>query len=111
MSEPTYTPERHLLGDQEDVFEALVALAEAFGQLPTPYITIHRGSLMPRVKLQLDSPSLFEVWRTALGIPSAAVELHTGNMPWLSAEGAFSGTALEITGHGIQTEAARAVAA
>ncbi|MFJ4649512.1 hypothetical protein ACIP6Q_39260 [Streptomyces bobili] len=96
------------------VFEALMALAAEFAELPRPYIVVH--STGAGFVLQLMHPSLFEAWREALRLPADKVQLHvTANSTWLSSWGRFRGVAFELTGHGVpllaeQAEAPRVAA-
>lgn len=100
---PSMTPTARqvpTLEGQAAPIEALPALLEAFPGLPAPYITIHR--LGAELGLGFPSPSAFEEWRVALGIPASAVELEHGpGQSWLTAKGTFSGASIDLTGHGI----------
>lgn len=95
--------------EQTPAIEALTELNQMFGHLPKPYVTIHSSSL--KVGLQLDSPSGFEQWRTALQIAPDMVNAHSNETnAWLAADGVFRGVGVRLTGFGLvlpaeQTEA------
>lgn len=102
MSEqPTHPPVPGTLGSQMPALQTLVALADFCGSLPTPYITVS-GVYANHVDLQLDNPADFEVWRTALQIPPAAVELHAYRPEsWLAATTVVRGITVVLAGHGL----------
>jgi len=87
------------LAGQHVAWAALAQIAEVFGHLPAPCITV--GDVFPdTVQISVhDSLAHFEVWRTALGIPSEAVSYRdlTTTMS-LKAPGAFHGATIELTG-------------
>ncbi|MFF5980894.1 hypothetical protein ACFY78_18815 [Streptomyces olindensis] len=93
-------PDITLFEEQAPVVEALAALVRMFGHLPKPYITLNRFSTA--LGLQLDSPSAFEQWRTALQVAPDAVDSRSSeNDAWLCADGVFRGVAVRLTGFGL----------
>lgn len=79
--------------------EALASLIAMFGHLPKPYITLYTTD---GFALQLDHPTAFEAWRTALQLPTEPITLHaTGNSVWLDTSGVFRGVRLDLTGFGV----------
>jgi hypothetical protein len=101
------------MADLVDAAAALSAMVEAFPALPAPYVTVH-NYVPVTVHLQARTSSDFEQWRTALKIPTGAVELkdYAGSQ-WLDAPGSFCGVSVVLTGYGIEldTSAPREVAA
>lgn len=89
------------LTEQAAAFETLDLLVSLYPDLPPAYITIHDTALVG-VKAMCDTATDFEAWRTALQIPTAAVDLY-GNSAggWLAAETTVRGVLLRITGHGL----------
>lgn len=86
--------------DQTPAIEALAELNQMFGHLPKPYITMNRFG--GQLGLQLDSPSEFEQWRTALQIAPDSVNAHSNESDaWLAANGVFRGVAVRLTGFGL----------
>lgn len=108
MIEPTQLePSRPVINDQLPAFEALAALAEAFPQLPRPYVVV--ASVGDRVDVQLNSPEAFEEWRAALGVAPASVTLHSyGGSVWLATAVVFGGVPTELRGHGVPLTPAQA---
>lgn len=99
----TFTPREgaYLLGPAVDAVARLVA---EYPTLPAPYVVLHAPS--QKVFLQWQDPAHFEVWREALGIDSAEVELKAGaGSSWLAVEGVVPSSAGEVpvglTGHGL----------
>lgn len=104
---PAFTvPNPGLTSEQAPVFEALMAIAAEFAELPRPYIVVL--STGPSFILQLMHPSHFEAWREALGLPTASVELHGSASVWLATSSRFRGVAFELTGHGVPLTAEQA---
>ncbi|MFE9645278.1 hypothetical protein ACFYO0_14415 [Streptomyces sp. NPDC006365] len=103
ITEPTAqvsVPDTARFDEQAPAIEALAELSQMFGHLPRPYITINRFS--QGMGLQLDSPSAFEQWRTALQIAPDSVEAHDNKTnAWLAADGVFRGVAVRLTGFGL----------
>ncbi|WP_267244402.1 hypothetical protein [Streptomyces sp. PR69] len=92
------------ISSQAPAAEALVALINMFGHLPTPYIVIHSGT--SELFLQLDSPSAFEAWRAALQIAPSGVEIRSnGHESWLKTWGVFRGVPVQLTGFGLSVQA------
>ncbi|MGW2692419.1 hypothetical protein ACWC3Y_11215 [Streptomyces sp. NPDC001296] len=108
ITEPTTRP----ISSQGDATDALVALIETFGHLPSGYIKIHRPVLTVPATLgiQLDSPQNFEMWRTALAVPPSGVTLHatTDDYVWLDADAVFHGVAIHLTGFNVPLSAQQA---
>ncbi|MGW5477614.1 hypothetical protein [Streptomyces sp. NPDC004008] len=108
ITEPTIRP----ISSQGDATDALVALIETFGHLPSGYIKIHRPFLTVPAGLgmQFDSPQDFEMWRTSLAIPPSAIELKatSDEHVWLQADGVFHGVAVHLTGFGVPLTAQQA---
>ena len=89
---------------QRSAIQALAELADQFPDLPDAYIVIHQSwkGAPARLKLQLDNPTGFEQWRTALGIKPAAVHLYPhGISSWVLASTVRDGIDIEISAHGI----------
>lgn len=79
-------------------------LADQFADLPNAFIVINRPwkGAPARLALQLDTPSGFEQWRTALGIEPDAVFLYpNGPGSWVLASTERDGIEIQITAHGI----------
>ncbi|NED73320.1 hypothetical protein G3I51_13405 [Streptomyces sp. SID9944] len=98
------------ISSQGDATDALVALIETFGHLPSAYIKIHapvRSFAPARLALQFDSPQAFELWRTALAVPPSGVALHavSDEYVWLDAAAVFRGVRVELTGFGVPLSA------
>ncbi|MEU8717520.1 hypothetical protein [Streptomyces sp. NPDC048663] len=93
------------IGAQQPAVQALAALAAQYPGLPASYITIHSPfELRPgRLDLQLETPQAFELWRDALEIPAADIELHAtvGNC-WVSAVTQVGDATVELSGYGIR---------
>lgn len=93
--------------DRKPVAEALLELTEMFGHLPIPSITMY--TVGTPMNLQLRTADAFEQWRTALQIAPSAVSLHGYNEnAWLSADTAFRGVRLELSGYGLPLTAEQA---
>ncbi|MFJ1869919.1 hypothetical protein [Streptomyces chartreusis] len=96
----------------QPAIEALAELVQMFRHLPKPYITLTRSTA--QLGLQLDSPSEFEQWRTALQIaPDTVDALSSETDAWLGADGVFRGVTVRLTGFGLvlpqeQTETTQA---
>lgn len=99
-------PDPGRTSEQAPVFEALMAIAAEFAELPRPYIVVLNTG--PSFILQLSHPSHFEAWREALGLPVASVELEGWSSVWLAAASQFRGVAFELTGHGVPLTAEQA---
>ncbi|WP_086768134.1 hypothetical protein [Streptomyces bobili] len=99
-------PDPGRTSEDAPVFEALMALAAEFAELPRPYIVVHGSG--PSFVLQLMHPSHFEAWRDALGLPTSAVKLHGTTSVWLATSSRFRGVAFELTGHGVPLTAEQA---
>ncbi|WP_181785390.1 hypothetical protein [Streptomyces phytophilus] len=92
------------MADLVDAFAALSAMVAAFPALPSAYVTVH-NYLPVTVDLQMRTTADFEQWRTALKIPTGAVELHDyAGSQWLAAPGAFCGVSVRLSGHGIEVD-------
>lgn len=101
MSTQITVPPAAPIGEKTEVFEALTVLSYAFRDLPTPYVTIH-STKRSGFDLQMESPQDFELWRAALGIDSAAVELKSGSgSVWLDADFDFRGIPASLSGFGV----------
>ena len=101
------------IADQAPAFVALAALADAFGNLPSPYIVVHSSGPVS-IGLQLRSPAAFEMWRVALQIAPNGVRLLTHeDAVWLAASTRLRGVSVDVTGFGmpVTTEQATAVQA
>ncbi|MFF8482396.1 hypothetical protein [Streptomyces antibioticus] len=86
--------------EQAPVFEALMALAAEFADLPRPYIVVHTTGCWFTV--QLGHPSHFEAWRDALGLPTDLVDLVASrSSAWLASSAHYRGVRFELTGHGV----------
>lgn len=82
------------------VTEALAALVAEFAELPRPYVYLFTTRLV--IGIQLDGPQEFELWREAMGVPSAGVALHaSAGSVWLAAHGRFRGVEFDLSGHGV----------
>jgi len=107
-------PDPGQIDEQTAVFEALLALKEMFPALPRPYITIY-SSGSEGFNLQLDHPSHFEAWRTALQLATDPIRLNaSGGSVWLDVPGVFRGVPFSLTGFCVpltreQAEAPQAV--
>ncbi|MGP3752169.1 hypothetical protein [Streptomyces sp. IBSNAI001] len=89
------------IAEQAPAFEALDLLVSMFPDLPAAYITTYAKSYAG-LAAQLNTPAEFEAWRTALQIPTEAVDLHGDSAGgWLAAETTVRGVLLRITGHGL----------
>jgi hypothetical protein len=89
---------------QRSAIQTVAELADQFPDLPDAYIIIHQSWMgaPARLKLQLDTPTGFEQWRTALGIKPAAVHLYPhGVSSWVLASTVRDGIDIEISAHGI----------
>lgn len=87
-------------GGHEPAIEALAELVQMFRHLPKPYVTLTRS--IARLGLQLDSPSEFEQWRTALQIAPDTVDAKKSESDaWLAANGVFRGIEVRLTGFGL----------
>jgi len=92
------------ISGQRSTIQVLADLADQHPTLPASFTTIHTpGHGSPaRLDMQLDTPTGFEQWRTALHIPAGAVTLHyCGTRSWISAETERHGTAIRLSAHGI----------
>lgn len=99
-------PDGGQIDEQANVFEALLALREMFPSLPKPYITIYTTE---GFNLQLEHPSHFEAWRTALQLPMRPIALHfSGDTVWLDIDGVFRGVPFSLTGFGVPLTKAQA---
>ncbi|MEU7416766.1 hypothetical protein [Streptomyces antibioticus] len=98
---PAFTaPDPGRASEQAPVFEALMALAAEFAELPRPYIVVQTTGCWFTV--QLMHPSHFEAWREALGLPADLVDLVAGGSSvWLASSDRFRGVRFELTGHGV----------
>lgn len=91
-------PDPGQLVEQTVAVEALFALIKMFPSLPKPYVTIY-SSGTEGFNLQLDHPSHFEAWRTALQLPTNPITLNaSGGSVWLDASGVFRGVPLSLSG-------------
>lgn len=89
------------MNDQAAAAAALLGLTQMFGHLPAPYITIHTHS-QGGLDLQFSNPTEFEAWRTALVVPTDAIELKSyAGDAWLAADAVFCGARVHLSGHGI----------
>lgn len=105
---PAFTvPDPGRTSEQAPAFEALAAIVAEFAELPRPYIVVHNTG--PTFILQLMHPSHFEVWREALGLPTASVQLKGSTSVWLEAFSRFRGVAFQLTGHGVPLTAEQAM--
>ena len=87
--------------DQATALEALNLLTSMSPTLPPVHVTVH-ATTYGGVHAQCDTATDFEAWRTALQIPTDAVDLHGSSAGgWLSAETAVRGVYLRITGYGL----------
>ncbi|MFJ9657576.1 hypothetical protein ACIRPR_06360 [Streptomyces griseoflavus] len=108
-------PTVHRIAELAPVAEALAALVAEYADLPRPYVYMFTTS--PRIGLQLDGPAEFELWREALAVPPAEVDLVvTPGSAWLDASGEFRGVAFDMSGHDVpvsvkQSRAPRGAAA
>lgn len=94
------TQEPRTLAQQMPAAEALVGLTKMLGHLPAPYVVVH--STPPVIALQLNTPSEFETWRTALQLAPDTVTLHAYvDTAWLAADTVFRGVEVHLTGHGL----------
>jgi hypothetical protein len=103
MATETTAPNPQITG-QADALALLLSLTQEFGHLPAAYLKIHAPmySFPAWVGVQLDSPQAFEQWRAALELAPAGVKLRaTPEYVWLSAEGVFRGTRIEVTGFNV----------
>jgi hypothetical protein len=88
------------LADQGLALGALAQIIAAFGHLPAACFTL--SDVYPdRVQISVhDSLTHFEQWRTALGIPAAAVDY--GTLPAsmdLTVFGSFAGAEIKLCGY------------
>lgn len=92
------------ISGQRSAIEMVAELADQFAELPNAYIVIHQPweGAPARLKFQLDTPTGFEQWRTALGIEPNAVHLYPhGVSSWVLASTVRNGIDIEISAHGI----------
>ena len=96
---------------QADAARVLLALTTEFGGLPAPYVTVHAGPYgTVRLGLQLDTPTAFEQWRSALGFDSSEVILGEGSYSrWLRMVGVYMGVDVDLSGFGVAVAADAAV--
>jgi hypothetical protein len=90
---------------QQPAIQALMSLSAQYPALPAGYITIHSPhELRPgRLDLQMASAWEFELWRDALEIPPAKVNLVvTATSVWMSAVTSVLDAEVEISGFGIR---------
>ncbi|MEU9558038.1 hypothetical protein [Streptomyces fumanus] len=93
-------PVPHRAAELAPVAEALAGLVAEFADLPRPYIYLN--TTVPVVGIQLSDPAEFELWREALAVPPAGVDLVvTAGGAWLSVDGRFRGVEFHLTGHGV----------
>ncbi|MFE9764658.1 hypothetical protein ACFYPC_09025 [Streptomyces sp. NPDC005808] len=89
---------------QRSAIQVLADLTVEHPELPAAYITIRapwQGE-PSRLDLQLDTPTEFEQWRTALGIPSADVVLEPyGRGSWVTVHTVHEGISVTLSAHGI----------
>lgn len=89
---------------QRSAVQVLADLIDQHPELPAAYVVIHTpwDGKPSNLTLQLDTPTGFEQWRTALGIAPDDVTLHPYGMDsWVSAEKIHEGIYLDIAAHGI----------
>ena len=104
MNTETTEPITNTIGAQRHALQVLADLTEQHPTLPAPYIVIHRPYRggPADLHLQLDTPSDFEQWRTALRVPADDVTLRFGGVSsWISAETTIDGVLVAFSGHGI----------
>jgi hypothetical protein len=90
------------ISQQRGTFEALVAMAAMFPNLPGGYIVVRAATTMwsASISLQMESPQAFEQWRVALQVSPADVTLYQhGDGSWLAADAVFGGISIHLTGH------------
>ncbi|MGW2591989.1 hypothetical protein ACWCXC_17220 [Streptomyces sp. NPDC001515] len=93
--EPTGT-----FADLAAAAQALAHLQATYPTLPALYISV--PSTGTSLDLQAGTPGAYEVWRAALGIPPAAVELRSYyESAWLHASTRVEGVVTLLTGHGL----------
>jgi len=96
---------RPTITEQLTALQALAALAEMFGPLPSAYLVIHAPysvGFPARITMQLNTPQAFEQWRAVLQIPAVEIDLHTCDQDtWMSTDTHAHGVPLHVTGFGI----------
>lgn len=98
--QPTHIPDSpDAVAGQAPAISALATIMVSRADLPAPYIVILAcGDLV----IQTRTLAEIEPWRAALGLAADAVELiHTQDRAWLAVEGAYAGTRVRLTAHGI----------
>ena len=92
--------------EQTGAVLALLNLIRRHPGLAAPYITVHAP--MPeydapaKLDMQLDTPSDFEAWRSALAVDPSGVALHTSaSSVWLAADTWHAGTRVHLSGFNV----------
>ncbi|MFJ8049271.1 hypothetical protein [Streptomyces luteogriseus] len=101
--------------DQVSAVQALLDLIRQHDGLPAPYITVQQPmpeyQFFPRLDLQLDTPSHFEQWRSALEALASDVELHaTTSSTWLQVATSFEGICVHLSGFNVPLTSVQAQA-